>query len=264
MRAKLYLAATLNGLGEFDEAMAIGEELRRLEVAKERVESPGASEVLWEGKTLAARLFLGRGAEGDFLKGMEALPDKEEGQQLVMVSPSVVAWEAWRNVLAGRNALQRQVLDSAAQYLNQTAQSEDILLGFAKMVNTRTSRSSWARSRYGLEMERLRLKGDLMKAQGGDLVSRAEFWLQSAVDREKIPAGLKPPVLLSPPALSLAQLQLGAGENEKAKESFKALMKTHPNDVPVLEQYVVYLEKTGQREGAGKIRDHIKVVKGLK
>jgi tetratricopeptide (TPR) repeat protein len=86
IRAQLSLASLLKSLGDFDAALAIGKELGALNLSSERLYSPGATLVLWEGKTLASRLCLARGQEGDFQRGLNSLPAKDEGQKLALES----------------------------------------------------------------------------------------------------------------------------------------------------------------------------------
>ena len=117
IRAHLSHSSVLLALGDFDGAFAISEKLAKLPVTPERIYSPGATLVLWEGKTLGARICLARGRKEDFQKGLEALPDKAEGQKLSDFTPAVIAWEGWRHALATRQATSTQVFDSASSYL---------------------------------------------------------------------------------------------------------------------------------------------------
>mgnify|MGYP003314646441 CR=1 FL=1 len=64
--------------GKFEEAMSIAVQLSELEVDAARLGSKGASLLVWEAKTLPARLYVARGQEGDFTRAISSLPGKND------------------------------------------------------------------------------------------------------------------------------------------------------------------------------------------
>lgn len=261
IRSKIYLATVQKGLDEMDEAFAIASELRSLPIQEARISSPGITLLLWEGKTLASRLYLARGDKGDFKNGLEALPSKKEGAALSMKTPAIMAWEAWRQALAARNAIDQQVEESAADYLAALAASDALLNNARPVVTVGSGRQEWARTRQALKVEWYLAKGELLEItseKGG----RAAFWLQSAVDEREPPKGVFPPVSLASPRLALARFQDSKGEFELARESYKAALKEFPNDVQTLNAYANWLQRRGEDVTAKSIRKHIEIVKG--
>lgn len=261
IRAQIYLATVYKGLDEMEEAVAIAAKLRSIPVKKERLASPGTTLLLWEGKTLAARLYLARGESGDFKKGLDSLPSQEEGAALSLQSPAIMAWEAWRQALAARNAIDAKVIDKTTDYLAALAASDALLNNARPVVSIGSGRQEWARTRQALKVEWYLGKGGLLElsdAKGG----RATFWLQSAVDEREPPKGVSPPMSLTSPRLVLARFQTAAGDFEGARENYKAAIKEFPNDVQTLRTYAKWLQARGEKETAENILKHIDLVQG--
>jgi tetratricopeptide (TPR) repeat protein len=265
IRAQLSLASLLKSLGDFDAALAIGKELGTLNLSSERLYSPGATLVLWEGKTLASRLCLARGQEGDFQRGLNSLPAKDEGQKLALETPAVMAWEAWRHALACRNAIDKKVFESAAQYLDALAASDGLLEEVRSVVSRGSSRQSWERTRNALKVEWMLAKATLVEVQsGGKGSSLADFWLQSAIDEREPPKGVLPPVSLSLPPVQKALHVAKRSEHKEAATLFKMAMTDYANDVLVLKAYEKWLRAKGDTQMADAIVKHIGVVSGGK
>lgn len=263
IRAKLSLASVLKSLGNFEEALAIGKELGALSLSSERLYSPGATLVLWEGKTLAARLCLARGGEGDIQRGLGSLPPKEEGQKLALETPAVMAWEAWRHALACQDALAKGDFAGANQFLNALAASDGLLDEVASVVARGSSRQSWERTRNALKVEWMLAKADVIEATAEEKGSSlADFWLQSAIDEREPSQGIFPPLSLSIPPVDKALHVAKRGNREEAAKNFKSAMVEYANDVLVLKAYEGWLRSTGENETADAIVKHIKVVTG--
>lgn len=263
IRAQLSLASVLKSLGDFDAAMAIAGKLAQLPITPERIYSPGTTLVLWEGKTLGARLCLARGGEGDYQRGLSALPEKEEGQKLALETPSVMAWEAWRHALAAHNAIETKVFDSATRYLDALAASDGLLEEVTPVVAGGSSRQSWERTRNALKVEWMLAKAALIEEKsGGKGSSLSDFWYQSAIDEREPPKGIFPPLSLSLPPVEKALHVARRGEHEEAAKFFKIAMVDYANDVLVLKAYESWLRKKGDAKTADAIVKHIQVVTG--
>ena len=263
IRAQLSLASVLEGLDQFDAALKIGNDLAKMSIAPERLYSPGATLILWEGKTLSARLRLARGQKGDYAAGLSSLPEREEGQKLALETPSVMAWEAWRHALAARNAIESKTFDAAARYLDALAASDGLLDEVASVVARGSSRQSWERTRNSLKVEWMLVKAALIDEQAGaEGSSLADFWYQSAIDEREQPQGIYPPLSLSIPPLEKALHVARRGEREEVQKNFKIAMKEYVNDVSVLTAYEGWLRRSGDTKTADAIVNHIKVVTG--
>ena len=265
VRAHLSLASVLKSLGDFDGALGVAKKLSALPISMDRLYSPGTTLVLWEGKTLAARLCLGRGNKGDFKIGLESLPEMEEGKKLALETPSVMAWEAWRHALAARNAIDSQTLEAVPRYLDALAASDGLLEQVASVVSHGSSRQSWERTRNALKVEWMLTKAAYIEAQSSSKGSSlADFWYQSAIDEREPLKGIYPPLSLSlPPVLKAEHVAL-RGDNEEALANFKIAMRDYANDVTVLDAYQKWLRKKGDTKTADAIKKHIGLVSGKK
>ena len=265
IRAQLSLASVLKALGDFEGALAIATKLSQLPIKMERLYSPGTTLVLWEGKTLGARLCLARAQKTDFKVGLESLPEMEEGKKLALETPSVMAWEAWRHALTARNAIASQTLDAVPRYLDALAASDGLLEQVKSVVSRGSSRQSWERTRNALKVEWMLAKAAYIEAQApGKGSSLSDFWYQSAIDEREPPQGIFPRLSLSlPPVLKAEHVAL-RGDNEEALANFKIAMRDYANDVSVLESYAKWLRKKGDVKTADAIVKHIGVVMGKK
>lgn len=265
IRAHLSHASVLMSLGDFDGAFAIATNLGQMEIAPERMYSPGATLLLWEGKTLGARVCLARGVRGDFQKGLASLPEKEEGKKLAMATPAVMAWEAWRHALTAREAISTKVYDSASKHLDALAASDGLLDQVRSVVFQGSSRQSWQRTRNALKVEWMLAKAALIDTKMTEKgAGSASFWLQSAIDEREPPQGIFPPLSLSLPPLRKAIHLSKYGEVEESKDCFKMAMADYANDVMVLAGYEDSLRRQGNAEKADAIRKHISIVNGAK
>ncbi|MGJ8725334.1 MAG: tetratricopeptide repeat protein [Roseibacillus sp.] len=263
VRAQLSLASVLKRLGDFEGALVLAEKLSKLPVKMERLYSPGTTLVLWEGKTLGARICLARGQKGDFKRGLESLPPMEEGKKLAMETPSVMAWEAWRHALAARNAIETQVFDSGARYLDALAASDGLLEQVASVVSHGSSRQSWERTRNALKVEWMLAKAAYIEGQSSSKgASLADFWYQSAIDEREPPKGIFPPLSLALPPVEKALHVAQRGDHEEAVANFRIAMGDYANDISVLKAYENFLRKKGESKTADAIVKHIGIVLG--
>lgn len=265
IRAQLSLASVLKSLGDFKGAMALASKLAERPIKMDRLYSPGTTLVLWEGKTLGARLCLARGRKGDFQLGLDSLPKKEEGEKLALETPSVMGWESWRHALAARNAINTQVLDSATKYLDALAASDALLEQVASVVSHGSSRQSWERTRNALKVEWMLAKAAFIESRSGNKGSSlADFWYQSAIDEREPPKGVFPPLSLALPPVEKAVHVTRRGDYKEAAANFKIAMTDYANDILVLEAYESWLRKKGDSEMADAIVKHIGIVSGKK
>lgn len=260
IRAQLYLATIHKSLGNYPEALEIAATLQELPVAKERLSSAGATLLLWEGKTLGARLHL---AKGDLQAALDALPGKLEGSAISSQTPAIMAWEGWRQLLAARVALTEKNWEQADKNLLGLAASDSLLESAKKVVAVGSGRAELARARQGLKVEWMITKALTKIGQSQDgSDAQGKFWLQSAVDEQVPPRGAYPPLLLSSARLDYAEYLRKRGDVELAREVYKDAMRAAPNDVETLRAYARFQQLQGEEKGAAEMLKHIELVKG--
>ncbi|MBK1833751.1 hypothetical protein [Roseibacillus ishigakijimensis] len=263
IRAKLSLAHVLHALGEDAAAKALAQDLAAVDVPYERLYSPGATLLLWEGRTLGARLALAGGEAADFAKGLASLPAQAVGQQLAKETPSVLAWEAWHHALSCRQAIGEKDWGKAERLLNALATSDGLLGEVAGVVATGSSRQSWQRTRRALKVEWMLTKGLLATAQAGAGDPAAgDFWFRSAVDELEPPQGLFPPLSQSRPALIFARHLAQRGDEEGANQFFAKARLASPHHVAVLRAQEKWLRASGKTGEADRIKALLATVIG--
>lgn len=260
IRAQLYLATVHQSLGAYPEALEIANFLQKLPLSDDRIASAGATLLLWEGKTLGARLLL---AKGDLKGALAALPAKSEGSALRERSPAVMAWEGWQLLLSSRIAIQEKNWEDVRRYILGVAASDALLESALPVVAVGSGRSELPRTRQGLKVEWMISKALEKMAQspnGED--QQADFWLRSAVDEQVPPRGTFPPLLLSPATVAFAEYQQNVGNSDEARKIYQEALRESPNHTVVLQSYVGFLESQNEKDAAAKMRKHIELVKG--
>ena len=261
VRSRLYLAAALYSRGEIKKAIAVANQVGALKVDPDRLGSPGANLVLWEGKNLAARLFMARGAGGDFDRAIAALPPKEEVMLYKGRTLSIFYLEGLRQYAACRKALLGERVDDARLIREALAVTGSTLMRLQSSARKSSSMSEYFRSSRTLEVYALELRG--LIALHGDKSQRgsAYNWFQSAVDKQVRPAMLVPPGIMYPLEMRVADFYLSAGEPLKAAEGFQKALVRRPNDLTSLLGYHSALLKLGDKAAAAKIQKQIDLVR---
>ena len=67
MKSECYRAAALASKGDYPNALAVAKSVAAIKLAPERAASEGGQLLLWEGRTLSARLLMRRSLPGDAL-----------------------------------------------------------------------------------------------------------------------------------------------------------------------------------------------------
>ena len=261
IRCQLNLASVLYALDDFNGAMAIADELLKLPIDKKRLYSPGATLVLWEGRTLKARLFLARGAQGDYTRGLAALPSDEEGKELRLETPAVLAWVAWSHALSGRIALEAREMQKAAQLLDTLAKSDEFLSDVQAVVTNGSSRQSWSRTRVAIKVQWMLNKAEY--SEKSEEMPQASFYLSQATSEAEAPEKVHPALNFSCPLLEYADFSGREGKLVKAEELFQKALKRYPNNVLILNRYSDFLRKSDNFEKASAILKHIETVQEI-
>lgn len=262
VRSRMYLAVSLHSRGEIKKAIAVATQVSKLQVDPDRLGSPGANLVLWEGKNLTARLYMARGAGGDFDLAIAALPPKKEVMRYKDRTLSIFFLEGLRQYAACRKALMEGKLDDARLIREAMAVTGSTLMGLQANAMRSSSISEYLRATRTLEVYALELRGFI--ALHGDQSQRgsAYNWFQSAVDKQVRPAMLVPPGVMYPLERRVGDFHLSAGEPLKAAESFQEALKRRPNDLTCLLGYHSALLKLGKGAAAAEIQKQIDLVRG--
>ncbi len=235
VKSECYRIVSIASGGDFDTAYAAARQVADTPWPAERGASPGARLLLWEAKSLPARILLHRGLPGNAEEGLHSLPAPE-----VLVktrADSLAYW--WLDGL--RFALEaRRLLDS-----DKPEEARDAVAAFTlhggEMAKTQQlairdgERSSWTRAFRALEVLASDLRGRMAMAGPADRIGAAYNWYSSAADRQRTEPMMFPPAVLTPMAVRLADYYLAAGNPEEAVAACERALAAFPNDSKSLE-----------------------------
>lgn len=261
VRTRLYLTMALVSRGRFEEAMGVARGLAALEVEEKRLRSAGANLVLWEARTLPARLYASRGAKGDFDRAIGSLPEKDNPQLFLGKTLSVFFLEGLRQYFGARRELVGGDRKLAAEYREALSATGEALLGRQTLASRRSSISEYLRALRALEVLSAEMRG-LVALSGGESERGSAFnWFKSAISKQLRPSMLMPPMILYPMELRLGEYYLRSGDGQSAANSYWDGLMRCPNDLASLVGYGKALEKLGRKEDAARIARQIEMVR---
>lgn len=111
-KARVFKAVNYYDMGEFDKAIKLAEEMGEADInVSYKSEMRGI--YLWEVKTLATRLYLARGEEGDLEKARDALPTREYKTSVEKFSAVTFYYQGLNEYIAIRILLRDGRIDDA-------------------------------------------------------------------------------------------------------------------------------------------------------
>ncbi|NNC88596.1 MAG: hypothetical protein HKN82_09085 [Akkermansiaceae bacterium] len=262
VRTRLYHAAALYSQGRFDEAMKIAKEMAALQIDEKRFGSPGADLVLWEARTLPARLYAARGWEADFDAGIASLPAKDDPQLFRERTMSIFYLEAMRQYLGSRRELHRGNRKLAGDFRTALSKTGVLLLNAQEKATRSSAISEYVRALRCLEALSAELRGLVALAADGSERRSAFNWFKSAVSKQQRPTMLMPPPTLYPMEIRLGEYHLRMDEPQKAAEAYWEGLTRRPNDLASLSGYERALAGLGRTDDAARIAKQIRLVKG--
>ena len=265
IRSQLYLATVMYSRGGFDEAMAIAGNLSDLKVDAARLGSTGANLLVWEAATLSARLYLVRGQQGDIEKAIASLPEKDDPflKKVKDRTLSVFYLECLMRYLECRKELEAGNVDAAHR---ERMAFDEILLRMKRLRDQAMKSSSiseYVRAVGALEVYAAEVRGLIALARAATDSQRqiARSWLKTAVEKQRRPSLLMPPVVVSPMEVRLGEFHAGARNFNQAAESYQAAIRRRPNDLASLVGYRDSLIRIGRRDEAEEVDKIISAVK---
>lgn len=234
-KAECYRVVALASAGDFDEAMAAAGRLAATPLPTKRDFSSGSRILLWEAKTLQARLLLARGGKGCAAKAMATLPTpaslkSTHGQCLAYwwIDALRLVLETQRLAEAGDLTEARKVQDAITFHGDKMAKAQPLAAELGE-------RSAWNRAFKALEMLAFETRAKMALAGPANLHGIASNWLRAAADSQQPAVMLYPPVLPVPQLARLGLHQLGTGKPDAALETFQDALRRYPNDLTTLD-----------------------------
>lgn len=261
VKAECYRTAALASKGDYANALAAAKAVAAIEVPPERANSEGGQILMWEGRTLAARLLMRRDSPGDAALALDTLPDPEKQKAYGTRSHAVWLYQGLACALEARKALEAGKLDDARKITDALTLHGDQMGKTRQAASAAGERSSWSRGYTALEIAASELRGMMAMASGKEGMVSAFNWYRAALDRQSAPTMMMPPIILLPMETRLAEYHLARGETQPAIDILVAAQGKFTHDVEILGRLQKAMEKAGEKEQAKLVKEQIEKVK---
>ena len=261
IRAKVYLAMLHEMKGDKVKSEEVAAELAAIKIDEERLFSRGAGLLLWEGRTVGARIMMGRSDIASFEKGQTILKTLPEEQWFKDKSFALPYRNCLAIYLAVRMAIADKDMKSSKALFDQLLVRVDALGKTQPLAAKTSTYSSWARAMNTLMMVVPELRGMIAQSAEGATRLSASTWFNSASDRQGSPSNLLPPTVDYPMKWRLGLFYLKEGKLEKAEEAFREGLALRPNHLATLQGFHEVLKKMGKPKSAKVLEGRIEAVK---
>jgi tetratricopeptide (TPR) repeat protein len=261
VKSECYRAAALAAKGDYPNALAVAKSVAAIKVPPERAASEGGQLLLWEGRTLSARLLMRRSLPGDTALALASLPKPEDQKVYGKRTHAIWMYQGLAIVLEARKALEEGRPDDARKI------AEALTVHGVQMAKTREAasasgeRSAWIRAFVALEVLASELRGVIAMEGPKDGMGSAFNWYRAALDRQVPASMLMPPTVMLPMQARLAEFYLAKGDAKAAVDILIKAQGLHTNDVEILTRLQTALAKAGQPGQAKEVGREIEKLK---
>lgn len=230
VRAESYRIVSLVSKGDFDNAIASAEKLASTSINPTRPAALGARRLLWDAKTLPARVLMARSLPGDSEKALASLQSPEEAQPFREKSLSYWWVDGLRITLNARAFIESGDLKKAEETATALSYHGEAMLKKRATAFTIGEQSEWMNGFRSLEVLAAELRGRLALAGPEEGKGSAFNWFRAATDRQKPATMLNPPSILTPMAMRLGDYYLASGAPLRAVDAYEEALADFPND----------------------------------
>jgi tetratricopeptide (TPR) repeat protein len=260
-KAECCRIVALASRGDLETARAAARKLAASPLIDARPSSPGNRLLLWEAKTLPARLMLRERSKANPKEVAASLPKPAEIAKFR--DHSLAHWwiDGLRLAIETRRLLNASDLNGARDVLVAFAGHIESMARSRNLASTGGELSFFNQSRRGLEMLASELRGEL--AMAGPAANRgiAYNWFSAAADRQHPSTLMLPPAVLTPMAARLGEYQLTAKQPAEATESYQRALRAFPDDMASLLGLKSAFEAAGKTLAAEETAKQIEALK---
>ena len=261
VKAECYRVVALASMGDFDAALAAAKQVAATPLFEDRPSSPGNRMLLWEAKTLPARLLLSRSAKGDAAAAAASLPKPDSLKKYH--DHTLAYWwiDGVRFVIEAERLLEKGDLNGTRDVLQALAQHGESFAKIRSAAAAGGEASFWNRSFRAMEVLASDLRGRVALAGSANMRGTAYNWFSSAADRQLPATLLMPPAVLKPMASQLGRYLLDAKQYDEAIEAYQRALAAFPNHMASLTGLQSAYEKSGRSAEAEEILRQIEALK---
>jgi tetratricopeptide (TPR) repeat protein len=261
IKAECYRVVALASMGDFDGALSAAKQVAATPLFEDRPSSPGNRMLLWEAKTLPARLLLSRSAKGDVAAAAASIPKPDSLKKFH--DHTLAYWwiDGVRFVIEAERLLEKKDLNGAREVLQALAHHGESFAKIRPAAAAGGEASFWNRSSRAMEVLASDLRGRVALAGPANFRGSAYNWFSSAADRQLPAPLLMPPAVLKPMAAQLGRYFLDAKQYDEAIEAYQRALVAFPNDMASLAGLQSAYEKAGRAAEAEEILRRIETLK---
>ncbi len=263
IRAESYRAVALSSLGSVESAFQIAESLAKIPIPKNRIGSAGVRMILWEARTLTARLHHRHGGKGYAEKAIASLPKPTEVDSLASFTKAAASYQGLMLYFEGVKSLEKADAKRAGEIAtlmnlhgNQMSTSRKAAIEWGEI-------SAFARAFTCLEILSADLQGTVT-FQSGKVKSAAYNWFAGARERQAPASRMMPPIVLCPMHSKTGRYYMDQGRFDDAILEFDEGLKLWPNDLILLDGKKEALTRKGDTSAAMLLRFKIDEIRAQK
>lgn len=235
LKAECYRVVALNSKGDFNTAYAAAKQIAEIPIPAARPNSPGSRYLLWEAKTLPARIVLARGLTGDAAaEAATCLPSPESLAGMRRKSTAYVWIDALRFCLEAKKQILAKDYKTARRTIDAITTHGTLMAGMRVTAGKQGEASEWLRAFRAFEIFASQLRGENALISPPEYQGLAYNWFAAAADRQRVSSKLNPPAVLSPMARQLGEILIQQGKTEDALAAYQRALNAFPADLETL------------------------------
>lgn len=262
LKAECYRVVVLNSKGDFETAYAAAKQVASIPVPAKRPNSPGARFLLWDAKTLPARIVLARDLGGEAAnQAATCLPDPKSLESIHSKSAAYVWIDALRFCLEAKKKILAADSEGARAVIQAITTHGEFMAKTQAAAGRHGESSPWLRAFRAFEVLAGELRGETALIGPPEQRGLAYNWFAAAADRQRVAPLLNPPMVLSPMARNLGWFLSSQGKTEDALAAYERALAAFPGDLATLTDLRAIYHRTGDKVREKQMADRIEALK---
>ena len=233
-KAECYRIVALDSKGDFKTASDASRKLAAIPLPADRPASPGTRFLLWEAKTLPARVLMHHNLSDNANEAARSLPKPDEVKKFHDHSLAYLWIDGLRFVLEAQRLINKDDLAGAREAIAALTRHGESMTKTQASAAASGERSSWIRAFHALEVLASEVRARLALAGPKDQQGTAYNWFNAAADRQHPSSMLLPPMILTPMTARLGDYYLATANPTEAITAYQRALTDFPNDMNAL------------------------------